>query len=146
LTTPDAAFFRSLGQNKLLVMADGEVRAGLLDVLQEPVDTEVAIGDQVDTGGNLQIRQKRAFLRVSVFPQDRLRHQAAGTLVQHQRLARQCGGAGLAQRLQPVVRAGQHVAIEDVGWDACQRLLAEEPQLLDEGLKLPGNLCHHRHS
>src|SRR5580698_5569516 len=45
-----------------------------------------------------------------------------------------------------MIRSGQHIAVENVRRNPLQRLLAEESEPLDEGFKLPGDVCHQGHA
>ena len=94
------------------------------DAEDEPRRAEVAVGDPQVAG--LDPRQHRIdqgpLLGVGVLARDHIDDQHGGRVEDHQRLARQGGGAGRAGRREAVFGPGQVVAVEDLGAVARDRL------------------------
>lgn len=118
-----------------------EEGVGLPDPQQEAADAEVAIHDQQLAGGDLDAVEQRPLLGVAVLLRVGQEDQATGRLVEGQDLAGQPGGAPVAERHDPVLGAGQGVAVEDAAGIAFDRLGPEGPGGHDQLAGPPGGVA-----
>jgi hypothetical protein len=96
------------------VLADDEAALARADGAEKGTHAEIAIGNPQVAGGNggHHLPEQGALLGVAVRARKDINRQAHGGIEDHQRFARQGASRRRAQCLEPVLTAGQAVAVE----------------------------------
>ncbi len=121
-----------VGQRRLVPPCQ-EGPASSRDAEQEGADAQVAVEYPQLAGRDGDFLEQVALLGVGILLQDQIGDQAAGRLVDRQRLAGQTGRPGGPRRGQAMVGPGQDVAVEDAGTVAGDRLRQQAPAAFDQG-------------